>query len=322
MSGWWRLREAVLRRARGPYLALGQLDARMHDTQRRLTAFEEALTISRQTRELAVQTRDLAEATHQLLTGEMRAMLRALAAEESANRRRLYELRAEPDYGAAWAEPRPLVTVTVATRDRPELLATRSLPSILGQSYGELEVIVVGDSADASTEEVVRGFADSRLAFRNLPHRVHISDDPRRRWLVAATMARNEAARVALGRWIVQFDDDDEMHTDCIERLVERARDGEPEAVYGRVLARRQDEPPFELGAFPPQVGRFTWAAGMYHAGLRFFQRELFAADLGVPGDWFLAERMLRAGVRFAMVDEVLSDIYPSAMNQVQPDRG
>src|SRR5205807_6309358 len=137
-------------------------------------------------RELAVQTRDLAEATHQLLTGEMRAMLRALAAEESANRRRLYELRAEPDYAAAWAEPRPLVTVTVATRDRPELLATRSLPSILGQTYRKLEIVVVGDNADAATEQVIHEFADPRLIFRNLPHRVHISDDPWRRWLVAA----------------------------------------------------------------------------------------------------------------------------------------
>ena len=44
-----------------------------------------------------------------------------------------------------------------------------------------------------------------------------------------------------------------------------------------------------------------------------------FTADFGVPGDWFLAERMLRAGVRFGMVDSVLADMYPSAMNRVQP---
>ena len=50
----------------------------------------------------------------------------------------------------------------------------------------------------------------------------------------------------------------------------------------------------------------------MYHAELRFFGRELLAADLGVPGDWWLAERMLRAGARFAMSDEVLCDAYAS----------
>jgi glycosyltransferase involved in cell wall biosynthesis len=204
-----------------------------------------------------------------------------------------------------------LVTVTVATRDRSELIASRSLPSILGQTYSELEVIIVGDHADEATERVVRGFADPRVTFRNLPHRVHISDDPWRRWLVAATMARNEAVRLARGKWIVQFDDDDAMHLDCVERLLDHGRREQLEAVYGRVLVRRDDERPFDLGGFPPVLGRFTWAGGMYHAGLRFFQRELLAADLGVPGDWFLAERMLRAGVRFGMLDAVLCDIYP-----------
>jgi hypothetical protein len=31
-----------------------------------------------------------------------------------------------------------------------------------------------------------------------------------------------------------------------------------------------------------------------------------------MPGDWWLAERMLRAGVRFAMAPEPLADVYPS----------
>ena len=84
------------------------------------------------------------------------------------------------------------------------------------------------------------------------------------------------------------------MHPDCIERLLQHARQDELEAVYGRALARRESEPPFEVGVFPPEHGRFTWAGGMYHAGLRFFQRELF----------------------------VLCDIYPSPMNKVQPDPG
>lgn len=299
MGPWERVRAAALRRIRGPYLALGQLDARLHDTQQRLAALEERLG-----------------ATQQLLTDELQPVLSALAAQESANRQRLRELRARPDYQLAWSEPRPLVSVTVATRERPQLLATRSLPSILGQRYGELEVIVVGDHADRDTEDAVRGLGDPRVTFHNLPHRVHISDDPWRHWLVAATMARNEATRLARGRWVIEFDDDDAMREDCIELLLARAREDRSEAVYGRVLVRAEEGPLFELGRFPPERDWFSWAAGMYHAGLRFLQRELFAAEMGIPGDWFLAERMLRAGVRFGMVDAALADIYPSKVNQ------
>jgi glycosyltransferase involved in cell wall biosynthesis len=204
------------------------------------------------------------------------------------------------------------VTVTIATRDRPHLLATRSLPSILAQTYDQLEVIVVGDNAEASTEEAVLGFEDPRVSYHNLPHRLHLSDDPWRHWLVAATMARNEAMRLAAGRWVVCFDDDDAMRPDCIERLLHRAREEQLEAVYARVQSWRENELPIEIGVFPPQHGGFSWAAGMYHGGLRFFQRELFAADLAAPGDWYLAERMLRAGVRFGMIDAVLCDIYPA----------
>jgi hypothetical protein len=79
--------------------------------------------------------------------------------------------------------------------------------------------------------------------------------------------------------------------------------------------------PDVVIGAFPPRLGEFGWASGMYHAGLRFFARELFAADMGKRGDWYLVERMLRAGVRFGTVDEILSDSYPPTFNEPDPGR-
>jgi hypothetical protein len=60
----------------------------------------------------------------------------------------------------------------------------------------------------------------------------------------------------------------------------------------------------------------------MYHRGLGFFGRQELAADLGLPGDWWLAERMLRAGVRFAMREEVLCDAYASGREQTAREEG
>src|SRR5436305_2658186 len=52
--------------------------------------------------------------------GELAPMLRALVAEEADNARRLTAARAQAEYDFAWDEAEPLVSVTVATRDRAE----------------------------------------------------------------------------------------------------------------------------------------------------------------------------------------------------------
>jgi hypothetical protein len=111
---------------------------------------------------------------------------------------------------------------------------------------------------------------------------------------------------------MVEFDDDDAMRPECVESLLDLARASGAEAVYGQVRQHNTGGEPRDFCAFPPRITRFSWAAGMFHAGLSFFGRDLLAADLGLPGDWWLAERMLRAGVRFAMRDEVLCDAYAS----------
>ncbi|MDQ6835763.1 MAG: glycosyltransferase [Actinomycetota bacterium] len=310
MTAWERALRAIGQRIRGPYASLGRLDARLHELQARMADMEHLLAVGS----------ERAGSSYELLDGEIRATLRALASEESENRRRLHRLRASSSYPAAWTQASPLITVTVATRDRPQTLVERALTSILGQTHAELEVIVVGDHADQATAEAVRALGDPRVAFFNLSQRLLFTDDPFRHWLVASTMARNEAMLRARGLWVVSFDDDDAMRPDCLSRLLRRARESDrPEVVYGRAMFHREGEPSFELGKFPPEHGQFTWASGMYHAGLRFLERELFAADMRLPGDWFLAQRMLRSGVRFAMVDGVLSDVYPSAMNRVLP---
>jgi hypothetical protein len=321
-----RYAAAIARRIRGPYRSLGRLDARLDGVGGRLQELGERIErVDARLDQLGMALDAIngrTEATHDLLSGEMRAALRALAWRDSENRERLYALRGTSEYAAAWTDVRPLVSITVATHARPGLLTTRSLPSILAQTYGAIEVIVIGDHADEATAEAVRGLGDPRVVYHNLTQRLRFSDDPWRTWLVAAAMARNEAYRLARGRWLMSFDDDDAMRPDCVERLLARAREDRLEAVYGRAGVHRPGEAAFSIGSFPPRLGEFSWAAGLQHAGLRFFARELFAADFGVPGDWFTAERMLRAGVRFGMVDAVLADLYPSAMNHVKPDPG
>jgi hypothetical protein len=238
---------------------------------------------------------------------EIRGAVRAIAAQETDNRRRLEALRASPEYAAAWTEPRPLVTITVAAGDDATPLQTRSVPSILAQTHAELELIVIGDQSDDALADELRKLRDPRLLFRTLTRRPRLSDDPHRQRLVTLTLARNEAARLARGRWIVCLDEDAAMHHDFLARLLDRAREDRLEVISGRTRIATENR---EIGGrLPPQADDFTWTSAMYHAGLSFMGRELFAADLGLSGDWYLADRMLRAGVRFGVLQAVICEL-------------
>jgi hypothetical protein len=302
MSGG-RLADALRRRARGPYAAIDRIE-------RRLDAL--AADLGELRAEVGAGSQRAEQLGHRLerLNDDLRVALRAFAADEPRNRRLLAEAREGKEYRAPWTEEDPLVSVTVATIGRPELTA-RSLPSILGQTHANLEVIVAGDGAPTDTEAGVAELGDPRVRYLDLGPRQSWTDDPARLWLVGATRPRNAAVAAASGRWIVEFDDDDALRPNCVAALLELARETEAEAVYGQVRQHSGSEP-VDFCEFPPRLGRFSWAAGMYHADLRFFGRQFIAADLGLPGDWWLAERMLRAGVRFAMREEVLCDAYAS----------
>jgi hypothetical protein len=259
------------------------------------------------------QTAEHASATHALLERRLQPALRAILDEQAENRRRLYRLRADPGYDEPFTDPDPLVSITVATIGRAAL-PDRALPSLLGQTHTHLEVIVVGDAASADVAEAVLAGGDPRVRYANLSQRITAHEDPRRHWLAGSTMARNEAARRARGSWLMHFDDDDHLRPDAIASLLELAREQRAEVVYGGFEEHRPDGASSVGIGFPPRLGCFSWAGALVHGGLRFFERELVAADLEMPGDMYLLERMLRAGVRFAPLDEVVLDYFPSTL--------
>ena len=174
-----RLGAAVARRLRGPYESLDRIESLAGQVE------ELKLGIAR-LESSQLQSQILASRLHD----DLRDALRALAANEPQNRSSLQAVREVPYYQRAWDEDAPLISVTVATLGRPELIS-RSLPSILGQSYGELEVIVAADGAPAGTEAAVAGLGDPRVQYLDLGPRQTWTDDPVKLWLVGATRARN-----------------------------------------------------------------------------------------------------------------------------------
>ena len=181
---------------------------------------------------------------------------------------------------------RPLITVIVATYNRSRLLTERCIPSILGQTYGHFELIVVGDGCTDDTEELVSQIEDPRLKFRNLPERGQYPSDPRRRWMVAGTAPVNEALRLAQGDFITHLDDDDEYVLDRLEKLVKFTIDNQCDFVW-HPFWREQDDGQWSINpAVEIAHGEITSGAVLYRGWFKKVPWKIDAYRLMEPGDW------------------------------------
>jgi|HubBroStandDraft_2_1064218.scaffolds.fasta_scaffold128244_2 glycosyltransferase involved in cell wall biosynthesis len=83
-----------------------------------------------------------------------------------------------------------------------------SVESVLAQTYGDLELIVVGDGCADDTETVVRSFPDGRVSWRNLPHNTG-----------GQSLPNNEGIGASRGRWIAYIGHDDIWAPNHLERI-------------------------------------------------------------------------------------------------------
>lgn len=101
----------------------------------------------------------------------------------------------------------PLISVIIPTYKRKSDLITRSINSVLNQSYQNLELIIVDDSPDdyqyrEEVENFVNSLSDSRIKYIKHPKNL------------GANIARNTGIKLSNGEYCAFLDDDDEWHKD------------------------------------------------------------------------------------------------------------
>jgi glycosyltransferase involved in cell wall biosynthesis len=117
---------------------------------------------------------------------------------------------------------KPLVSVVVPTRNRARLLQ-RTLQSVLNQSTGDLEVIVVDDGS-TDNPQAISAASDPRVTVLRNPETTGVS------------RARNRGIAAARGEWIAFCDDDDLWApTKLQEQLTAAGRAGADWAYTGDV---------------------------------------------------------------------------------------
>jgi glycosyltransferase involved in cell wall biosynthesis len=102
----------------------------------------------------------------------------------------------------------PCVSVILATFNRAAYL-TRSINSVLNQTYKDYELIVADDGSDDDTFPIVNGFVQKHGNIRYLKHSNR-----------KLSLTKNAGIQAAAGRYIAFIDSDDEYKPGYLEKRV------------------------------------------------------------------------------------------------------
>ncbi len=101
----------------------------------------------------------------------------------------------------------PVVSIVTITRNRGNLLG-RCISSVLGQTYKNIEYIIVDGASEDNTDEVVASFKDVRL------HYIKLESN----WPIKETL--DYGVSLCKGKYITFLDSDDEYKPEKIEKQV------------------------------------------------------------------------------------------------------
>lgn len=196
----------------------------------------------------------------------------------------------------------PFFSVVLPTYGRGRHIKP-SIESVLAQSFGDLELIVVGDGCNDDTEEAVRSYSSERIKWLNLASNSGSQSAP-----------NNEGIRASRGHWVAYIGHDDIWAPDHLERISHTiaSRDGLDFVIAGCIFhGPKGSENDYVVGLFDDDYEAPFW---------HFFPPSSIAHRCDVTpriGDWrdprklkrpldneFLL-RAARAGLRFTSTGQV-----------------
>ncbi len=212
--------------------------------------------------------------------------------------------RETPEYQKAFTDSEPLVTVCIATSQRAHLLTERCLPSVMKQTYRNLQIVVVGDHCTDDTEERVLALNDDRIVFHNLSERGPYPPPGWDRWCVAGTQAINSALALANGQFITHLDDDDRYTEERVSLLVSKAQQHRADVCWHPMWAETWDGSWRRLGNGKFEPGNVTTGSTLYHRYFGRFPWDVYSYRLGEPGDWNRLRKIKLLRPNMLFVDE------------------
>lgn len=237
---------------------------------------------------------------------------------------RLRWARFTNELGVEWAWGRkPLISVYIPTHNRVDILLNRALPSVLAQTYKNIEIIVACHGCTDGTYDRVAAYSYHRLGegLRKIhpiivPRKLHYPDTPENRWFAGPVDPANAALKECRGDFIARIDDDDTWEPDHLEKLLEFAQAGNYEFVSSAHDTHEGPVKPYILGEQGLGIpgtkvgGCQTW---LYRSYLKFFRynRDCYRKEHDRVNDTDLQQRMHDAGVKMGYLDRVTAHVLP-----------
>ena len=219
------------------------------------------------------------------------------------------------EYRNRWqSAENPLISFPIATYNREDIVITRTLPSIMHQSYQNIEIVIVGD---ASGYVKLSDFvcSDSRIKFYDLNKRTLYPSNGFDVWCVAGHRPRNIAARLCKGDWHWWISDDDTLEEDAVDKVVRYAsKNLSVESIFGW-RGYRDLQNNFLLRTTSPDIigsdmevgGMPSWINRSYLSRLFKWNSQSYRNESNKPGDLDLQSRMIENGVKFGILEAHLS---------------
>lgn len=204
----------------------------------------------------------------------------------------------------------PLISITIATFNRADILVERTLPSVFGQTYQNFEVVIVGDQCTDDTGVRLAALRDPRIRFTNLAKRGNYPKQRTRQWKVAGSVPLNVALHSAAGAWIAHLDDDDCFLPDHLEKLLRFAQEHDREMAYSKMNKQFGLNDWIVLGRGLPFAGRneagsVPHSTALFRSYLRLFKYDTYSWLFDMAVDKQVWLRMGIAGVRAGFLDEI-----------------
>jgi glycosyltransferase involved in cell wall biosynthesis len=206
----------------------------------------------------------------------------------------------------------PMVTVVIATKNRAHYLRS-SIESVLNQSFGELELIVIDDGSEDDTQDVLASISDPRLK--------HVRNDISQ----GVGAARNTANALARGRYIAVHDDDDIMMPQRIETQLGSIMEG-IQGVYGGWIDFNDEtgELSYLPGKEPFNLAAICFSGSVVAHGTLLIETQFFAqfpyhTEFKAGSDYNVVFRMAWNGLSLGHCGEyvTLRRIHPLNMTTV-----